>query len=77
MIPDEIEQTVSEYASQCIDIRAGNALISACEQDGGAISPRRPARRLPQRFPAALTQSAARRTPQPPSAAATATAPAS
>jgi hypothetical protein len=31
VIPDEIEQTVSEYASQCIDIRAGNALISARE----------------------------------------------
>jgi hypothetical protein len=29
VIPDEIEQTVSEYASQRIDIRAGNALISA------------------------------------------------
>ena len=28
VIPDEIEQTVSEYASQRIDIRAGNALIS-------------------------------------------------
>ncbi len=27
--PDEIEQTVSEYAGQRIDIRAGNALISA------------------------------------------------
>jgi hypothetical protein len=29
VIPDEIEQTVSEYAGQRIDIRAGNALISA------------------------------------------------
>jgi hypothetical protein len=29
VIPDEIEQTVSEHASQRIDIRAGNALISA------------------------------------------------
>ena len=29
MIPDEIERTVSEYASQRINLRAGNALISA------------------------------------------------
>ena len=29
MIPGEIEQTVSDYATQRIDIRAGNALISA------------------------------------------------
>jgi hypothetical protein len=31
VIPDEIEQTVSEYANQRIDMRAGNALISAEE----------------------------------------------
>ena len=43
MISDGIERTVSEYASQRIDIRAGNALISAdpgvgwpdCARSGG------------------------------------------
>jgi hypothetical protein len=29
IIPDEIEQTVSEYAESCIDMRAGNARYSA------------------------------------------------
>jgi hypothetical protein len=29
VIPEEMEQTVSEYASRRIDIRTGNALISA------------------------------------------------
>jgi len=34
VIPDEIERTVSEYASQRIDIRTGNALISAFSELG-------------------------------------------
>jgi hypothetical protein len=41
VIPDEIERTVSEYASQRIDIRAGNALISrnVGRVSGGAADP--------------------------------------
>ena len=35
VIPDEIEQTMSEYASQRIDIRAGHALISAFNRQIG------------------------------------------
>ena len=38
MIPDEIEQIVREYASERIDIRTGNALISADEHAQTSVS---------------------------------------